>query len=30
MAEPGNHVIACYATDHNGHQHYQAFHYTLA
>jgi hypothetical protein len=30
MAEPGNHVIACYATDHDGHEHYQAFHYTLA
>jgi pimeloyl-ACP methyl ester carboxylesterase len=30
MAEPGNHVIACYATDRDGHQHYQAFHYTLA
>jgi pimeloyl-ACP methyl ester carboxylesterase len=29
VAEPGNHVIACYATDRDGHQHYQAFHYTL-
>jgi hypothetical protein len=29
MAEPGNHVIACYATDRDGHQHYRAFHYTL-
>jgi hypothetical protein len=25
-----NHIIACYTTDHDGHQHYQAFHYTLA
>jgi hypothetical protein len=30
MAEPGNHIIACYTTDHDGHQQYQAFHYTLA
>jgi pimeloyl-ACP methyl ester carboxylesterase len=30
MAEPGNHVIACYAADRDGHEHYQAFHYTLS
>jgi hypothetical protein len=30
MAEPGNHIIACFTTDQDGHQHYQAFHYTLA
>jgi pimeloyl-ACP methyl ester carboxylesterase len=30
MTEDGNHIIACYATDSDGRQHYQAFHYTLA
>ena len=30
LTEAGNHVIACYATDSDGNEHYQAFPYTLA
>jgi Chitobiase/beta-hexosaminidase C-terminal domain len=29
ITEDGNHIIACYATDSDGRQHHQAFHYTL-
>ena len=29
MTEDGNYIIACYATDSDGRQHYQTFHYTL-
>ena len=29
MTENGNHIIACYTTDSDGRQHYQAFPYTL-
>ena len=29
IAENGNHIIACYTTDSDGREHYQAFPYTL-
>jgi len=29
LGEDGNHVIACYAVDHAGGEHYQAFPYAI-